>query len=527
MLKECPACGPAVKAHVLSNALVLSTSPLLQDLALDSLLALLEQIVLSNAVAFADLLAMLRERLEEDKIGKHAIYNLAKCIAIITATTSAENRQGVANETLASLDKVPTPEDDHELRRVQLALLVSGDLGRLVDLSTLDGGVADSLKNIYLEYFVSPSEDLKHAAAYALGRASVGSQSVFLPVIVDTLDEKNQKKQYLLLSALREYIKCSFRRSGGEGIAASLPVILPHLETNCKDAEEGTRTMVAECIGSLTCMQPETMLKKLEELQGSHSEINAPGGVMEAEDVKSKDNALVCWTVATSLKLAIAGKVDPPELAKYMPGFLKLLHQQELSVRNAALLMTYSAVHHMPQIVAGLMKEEIMPSLYEVAELKLERKVDLGPFTHKVDDALPLRKASLSIFATCLEKLPASLDIAAFMPVLATALADVEDIQLQSHHIVISMCMRQPTFLVAAIDTFVEPLEKTIHKKPGQKTGTELERLNDWIKSSLRCLVALAKLDGALSQKNFAEFYQRTTANSKFSPILSALEEER
>jgi cullin-associated NEDD8-dissociated protein 1 len=526
-LKECPACGPAVKTHVLPNALVLSTSPLLQDLALDSLLALLEQIVLSNAVAFPDLLVMLRERLKEEKIGKHAIYNLAKCIAIIIATTTPANRQGVVDETLALLDTADTPEAPSELRRVQLALLVSGDLGRMVDLSTLNGGVAERLQKIYMEYFVSSSEDLKHAAAFSLGRASVGSQSVFLPVIVNTLDEKNQKKQYLLLSALREYIKCSFRQSGGVGIASSLPVILPHLELHCKEEEEGVRTMVAECLGSLTCMQPSTMLMKLEAIQTSHVAINAPGGVVPPDDTTSKENALVCWTVATSLKLAIAGKVDPTELAKYIPGYLKLLQQEELHVRNAALLMTYSAVHHMPQVVAGLMKEQIMPSLYDVAELKLERVVDLGPFKHTVDDALPLRKAALSIFATCLEKLPASLDIAAFMPVLAKSLGDVEDIQLHAHHIVISMCMRQPTYLVAAVETFVEPLEKTIHKKQGQKTGTELERLNDWIKSSLRAMLALSKLDGAMNARKFAEFHQRTTANAKFRPILDALEEER
>lgn len=524
VLKQCPNSGPAIKAHVIPNALVLSTSPLLQDLALDSLLALLEQIVLSNAVESGEMLSMLRERLKEEKIGKHAIYNLAKCIAIITATTTPENRQGVVNETLVLLDKMETPDDANELRRVQLALLVSGDLGRMVDLSTLSDGVAERLQKIYVEYFLSSSEELKHAAAYALGRASVGSQSVFLPVIVNTLDEKNQKKQYLLLSALREYIKCSFVQSGGEGIASTLPVILPHLEQHCKDDEEGVRTMVAECFGSLTCMQPQTMLKKLRELQDSHSEIAAPGGVVAAEDAKSKENALVCWTVATSLKLAIAGKVDPAELSNYMPGFLKLLQQEELSVRNAALLMTYSAVHHMPQVVAGLMKEDIMPSLYDVAELKLERKVDLGPFKHTVDDALPLRKASLSIFATCLEKLPASLDIAAFMPVLAKALGDVEDIQLQAHHIVISMCMRQPTYLVAAVETFVEPLEKTMHMKPGQKTGTELERLNDWIKSALRAMLALSKLDGAMNARKFNEFYGRTTGNAKFRPIIESLE---
>ena len=339
-LKQCPNSGPAIKAHVLPNALILSTSPLLQDLALDSLLALLEQIVLSSAVASAEMLSMLRERLKEEKIGKHAIYNLARCIAIIAATTTAAERQSVVNEEMSLLDKVETPEDGNELRRVQLALLVSGDLGRMVDLSTLGDGVAERLQKIYVEYFLSSSEDLKHAAAYALGRASVGSQSVFLPIIVNTLDENSQKKQYLLLSALREYIKCSFKQSGGEGIALSLPVILPHLEQHCKDKEEGVRTMVAECFGSLTCMQPDTMMKKLAELQEAHSGIAAPGGVVAADDAKSKENALVCWTVATSLKLAIAGKVDPTELANHMPGFLKLLQQEELSVRNAALLMT-------------------------------------------------------------------------------------------------------------------------------------------------------------------------------------------
>jgi len=335
LLKECPDCAPVVKMHILGPVLALSVSSLLQDLALDSLLAFLEQIIRSEAVEYSDLLAMFRKR-EEEALGKHATYNLARCIAVITASTSAENRQAVVDETLALLEKVETPEDAKELRRVTLALLVSGDLG------SLEADVADKLQNIYAEYFLSPSEDLKHAAAYALGRASVGNQSVFLPVIVNSLGEKNQKKQYLLLSALREYIKCSFRESGGDEVATSLPLILPHLEQHCKEAEEGTRAMVAECLGSLTCMQPDTMLKKLVEMQDAHSKISAPGGVLDPEDAKSKENALVCWTVATSLKLAIAGKLKPPELAPYMPGFLKLLQEEELSVRNAALLMTVS-----------------------------------------------------------------------------------------------------------------------------------------------------------------------------------------
>jgi len=128
----------------------------------------------------------------------------------------------------------------------------------------------------------------------------------------------------------------------------------------------------------------------------------------------------------------------------------------------------------------------------------LKKVVDLGPFKHTVDDALPLRKSALSIYATCLENLPGSLDIAAFMPVLAKALGDAEDVQLQAHQIVISMCQHHPNYLVVAVDSFVEPLEKTVNKKTSQKTGTELERANEWIKSGLRTMLALSRIEGVM-----------------------------
>lgn len=483
--------------------------------------------MISGAVEFSQLLTMLRGNLDKASASKHAIENLAKAIAVITSVTSPEDRQGVIVETLATLEGSKTPEDPTAIRTVRLALLMSGDLGRMVDLNTVMDGVANKFLEIYTGYFDSSSEDLKNAAAYALGRAAVGAQEVFLPAIVDSLKDNNQKRQYLLLSALRGFIQSSYQQSGGERVAASLPVIVPHLENHCADSEEGVRTMVAECLGSLTCMQPGTMLEKLCQLVDDHNKIVAPKGVVDPADMESKKNALVCWTVATSVKLAIAGKADPNTMASYIPKLLALLQVEELSARNASLLMVYSAVHHMPQVLGGLMKDMIMPSLYEVANFKLERKVDLGPFTHKVDDALPLRKAAISIFATCLENLPASLEMSSFMPILAQALGDVEDVQLQAHQIVVSMCIRQPTYVVVSIDSFVEPLEKTMHRKQGQKTGTELERLQDWIKSALRAMVALSKVEGAMNNRKFAEFYQRTRVNTKFSALLNAIAEER
>jgi len=209
-----------------------------------------------------------------------------------------------------------------------------------------------------------------------------------------------------------------------------------------------------------------------------------------------------------------------------MPTFIALLQDDDLAVKNVALLMVYSAVHNSPQLVVPHMKL-VLPKIDELAQLNMERKIDLGPFKHTVDDALPLRKAALSVFSTCLEKCPASLDIPAFMPTIAKALGDSsEDIQLQTHQIVLTMCSRYPIPLVAAADTFVAPLEKTVNKKKGQKTGTELERVYEWIKSGLRVMIAVSKLDGAMSQPKFSEFVDRINTSSKHAPFLNAVEDE-
>jgi cullin-associated NEDD8-dissociated protein 1 len=527
-LRVCSSSGPAAKEHALPPALALSTSSLLQEPALESLLKLLEQMIVSGAVDFAELFQMLKEKSSADSLGKHAVANLAKCIGVITAATTIENREGVVSDLLASVEGAGS--DASDVRQVVLNLLVSGDLGRVVDYSTMDG-VAERIQAIYLGAFDSPSEEIKHAASYALGRAAIGSQSVLLPSMVMTLENSNQKKQYLLLSAIREFIQCQLK-TNREGLAACIPMILPNLLNHTSDTEEGSRTMVAECLGSLTCVAPTEMLKKLQELVTEHSAIAAEGGHITEGDDASKKNALVCWTAVSSVKHAIAGKASVTDLSRAMPVFLELLKQEEVSVRSAALLMVYSSVHHMPQVVASFMQESIMPALYDVSQLKLKRIVDLGPFKHTVDDALPMRKSAMSIFATCLEKLPGSMDIAAFMPILAQALGDLEDVQLQAHHIVITASLKHPTYVVAAMENFVPPLEtmfmdKTFKKKTANKTGTELERAKEWIKSGLRALLVMSKLEGSLANRRFATLVERVKTDAKFRPMLDAIEEER
>ena len=127
----------------------------------------------------------------------------------------------------------------------------------------------------------------------------------------------------------------------------------------------------------------------------------------------------------------------------------------------------------------------------------MTRQIDMGPFKQTIDDALSVRKAAFNIFTTCLERYPDSINIAQFMPVLSSALGDVEDIQLQAHQVLVSLCQKYPKETFAAVEMFVDPLTKTIGKKYGSKSGTELERVKEWIKSAVKAAFALARYTDA------------------------------
>ena len=287
ILRARPSTGPLIKSHILPATLTLSNSPLLQDTALLSLLRLQEQLILSEAVTFDELYDLLVRQLSSNsnKVGKQVVSNVAECIATIAAATPPSKREVFIKSTISTIESL-----EGSAQTMQLNILVAGDLGRKVDLSSI--GVADSLQKIFLQSFDSPNEDIKHAAALALGRTSVGAMGAFLPGILSAVENSKGKKQYLLLSSMRELIHCC-RETGARDLSSNVPVILPHLEKNCRNTEEGVRTMVAECLGSLACLEPKTILPLLAKLTQEDTE----------------DKKLVRWTVGNAVKFAIGGHI--------------------------------------------------------------------------------------------------------------------------------------------------------------------------------------------------------------------------
>ncbi|CAM9530101.1 unnamed protein product [Ectocarpus fasciculatus] len=333
--------------------------------------------------------------------------------------------------------------------------------------------------------------------------------AMYLPGILDAF-EKSVKHQYLLLSSLKEVIVCHANTPGLE-FGPYVDQVLPHLFQHCTSDEEGVRNMVAECLGVLTSMHPQRLVPELLKLPGD------------------KPNPLTLWTLATSLKYCMAGNAPVEELSPHMESFLKMMHNDDLDVKKAALLMVNAAVHHQPFLVSELLPGQIIPALYTTVELKLERIVDLGPFKHKVDDGEPLRKAALSCIDTILDSLPNRLDVGTLMPYLAKGTGDSKpDVQMLCHQIVSKISEFSPGGVLGSLDSLIEPLEKTCNKQvKADPVGTEVERANDLIRSALRCVVAISKIDEIEVSHKFTEFMERLHRKERLVNMMANIKSER
>ena len=81
------------------------------------------------------------------------------------------------------------------------------------------------LKDLILACFDSGSEETKSAAAYALGHLAVGNMVIFLPVVLEAVE--NNRHQYLLLASLKEIILEHANK--GKDFSSHLQSVLPGL----------------------------------------------------------------------------------------------------------------------------------------------------------------------------------------------------------------------------------------------------------------------------------------------------------
>ncbi len=400
---------------------------------------------------------------------RQSVECLSQCIATICINTSESNRQEAVCQFLHLITAHAQSGGgftdgessiSSQISQLQLALLSIGAIGCQCDLTRVNGD-GEGVHLTILSAFSFDSEDVRSVAAQALGSLSIGNPDFYFPIILEQLSS-GCKQQYLLLSSLKEAIGYSQANETSDGQETSLfqhfDNVLKILFAHCRDPEEGVRNMVAECLGNLAKLLPDQAIPAL----AQHIEDNKSSG-----DGGESGTIFARWTIVTSIKYLVIEKIArvSSTLSEHLHGFLCLVEDKDLTVRKAAILSLNSIAHHQPALISGQLRSNILPMLYSemVYKEELRRVVDLGPFKHKVDDGLPLRKAAFTCMLTFLDNISDRVNVNDFMQYLIMGFNDNEtDVQMLCHQILPKLCTLNPHILVESLDAIMEPLERTI-----------------------------------------------------------------
>lgn len=335
---------------ILPEALVLVRSPLLQGSALNSMLEFFQAIVQNSfpGLDYEELVLRLTQpiinpnRNQTLTLHKQAFHSIAKCMSAISIIDETR----AINSVRQLLADIRNHKDSDAIQL--FALLAVGEIGKSVDLSFVK-----DVKEVIMDSFNSSSEEVKSAASFCLGSVSVGNLEEYLPFVLAEI-ENRQKRQYLLLHSLKEIISCQSVNP------AMIELLEPHLDSiwklllnHCECPEEGTRNVVAECLGKLTLIDPTKLLPRLQNYLRS-------------------DSPLARSTVVTAMKFTIS---DQPQkidtlLRNSIGDFLKTLQDPDINVRRVALVAFNSAAHNKPSLIRDLL-DSILPQLYSETKVRV------------------------------------------------------------------------------------------------------------------------------------------------------------
>lgn len=325
-----------------------------------------------------------------------------------------------------------------------------------------------------IEHFSSSSEDVRRSAAFAAGNIVVGNPSAFLPAIL-SLIQSDDKKRYLALQSLKEVII----HSPTESLAAVSDQLWTPLFVNCEAQEEGTRNVAADCLGQLTVINPAKYLPQLQ------ARLSA-----DSRDTRA--------TVIAALRFTFTNDSTTYDelLAPLIVEFFKLMRDQDLGVRRLALSSLNSAAHNKPYLVRSHL-DSLLPELYAQTEVdqSLIRIVEMGPFKHKVDDGLDIRKTAYECMHSLLDTCLKQIDLQEYVSRVIAGLSDEEEVKKLCYIMLIKLAQVAPAAVAPRLDETVPSFSETLGiVLKDNAVKQEAERTLELQKSAVRCLAVLNHL---------------------------------
>lgn len=382
-----------------------------------------------------------------------------------TLLFSGGNSVGVKLE--AFIKELQTQSD--ESKRC-LALSVLGE-------AALRMGPDSPLKpDSFIPYFNDSSEKVKLAAAVALGRAGSGNVHVYLPKVIDSL---TQGKQYLLLHSVKELLQHSKAEEEIKPYTAQL-----WQNIVASGQEEDNKVVGAECIGRLAIIDPAAYLPQL-------------------QTFLSNTNSLIRGMVISALRYVFSdtdASYNQHLQGSITPMLETMLGDTDLDNQRLSLSTFNSALHNKPDLVLPQLPS-LLPYAMQatVPRPELIREVTMGPFKHKVDDGLEMRKSAYETLYALLES-PASrqrIDMSAFYDRIVAGIADEHEIKILCCLVLSKLLVINPTESARRMESLAAAFRAVLAFKPKENAvKQELEKVAEQNKAVVKISVALQKALG-------------------------------
>ncbi|KAM6928453.1 cullin-associated NEDD8-dissociated protein 2 [Xenentodon cancila] len=502
MAKANPSSLAKISSSVLPGVFRLIHSPLLQGGALVAILDFLQALVQSKTsnLGYSQLLKSLTEPFQSSKssadsrvLHRQSYHSVARCVAALSSASPKDTPATVSS----LMQQVKNPGSPESAR--VLALLCLGEVGRGGSL-----GGSKEVQGVILEAFSSTNEEVKTAASCALGSMAVGSLNEYLPFLLKEISAQ-PRRQYLLLHSLKEVISAC----PASGLSPHVESIWSLLFQHCECQEEGTRNLVAECLGKLTLVNPAQLLPRLKQQLKAGS-------------------PLARSTVVTAIKFTIVDHPAPIDslLKDCIGDFLKTLQDNDINVRRVALVMFNSAAHNKPSLIRGLLGA-VLPHLYKETQIRkdLIREVEMGPFKHTVDDGLDVRKAAFECMYTLLDGCLEGLDVLQFLDHVEEGLKDHYDIRMLTFLMLARLVSLCPDAVLQRLDRLIEPLKATCTTKV--KAGSvkqEFEKQEELRRSAMRAVAALLAIPEVERSPSMADFASQIRSNADMASMYQSVQ---
>ncbi|EJD55111.1 TIP120-domain-containing protein [Auricularia subglabra TFB-10046 SS5] len=485
---------PLVEKQVLPTVYGLTPSPLISGATLDALQAFYASLVEADAQIATHIVPNLIRSLDKAPPTERSAGNVAKCVSRIV-----RSQMGVAAGVIAEFSKYIRKGSKAPEINILLSLLTLGEIGRFVDMAP-----QSDLFNTCVDLFAADSEELRGAAAFAIGNITIGNTHVFLPVLLK-LVQSSSEKRLLCLHALKEVVtNCTHGQL--EVIADSL--WQPLFQNS--EGEDSTRNMAAACLGKLTTAAPSRYLPQLQ--------------------ARLRDESpAVRATVVSAIRYTFADTAHSYDelLSPLIVDFLSLMEDADLTVRRLSLSALNAAARNKPQLIREHLNA-LLPRLYKETLIRPEliRVVQMGPWQHKVDDGLETRKTAYETMYTLLDTCLSRLDVHELLGRVLVGLGDTADeIKVLCHMMLFRLAQVAPTAVAQRLDEATPELHKTMAGATVTKDTVkqDLERAAEQQRSALRAIAALSKINTPGTAPSFdalVEELKRGTWASEFKELV-------